>query len=131
MSDIEHRRATRLRVMDAIYRETGDDPSVTVTLPHLREELGLSDDNMANALHWLEGEELITWHKHGIGTRTRMHASITHLGVKAMEQSELRPDSATELFPARGTVIVHLHDSPSTLQINSPGAVQNVDGHRP
>lgn len=130
MSDIEKSRANRLQVMAAIHQKAGDNTTEFVSLWDIREALGLTDDAMANAVDYLEGERLIKPLRTGTGQRTPMSTEITHEGVVEMEKSEGQPDQPTEHFPPRNSVttVYNIGNvSGSALQLGSPGAWQDAD----
>jgi hypothetical protein len=111
MTDLDtDRRANRLRVMEAIFAQTQDDATVFVALWDVREALDLTDDGMANAVDFLEGEGLITTLRTGTGQRTPMHAMITHQGVSWMEaQAEIERDPAVRVRAIRKALLVWLY----------------------
>lgn len=128
MFDVEQRRATRLRVLSMIYEQAGDNTRQLVDLFAIREPLGLTDDEMANAIDYLEQQGLIDSSRTYHGQHTPMHASISHRGVIEMEKSAQSPEQPTDYFPPLNSVVVHIGTvTGSAFQIDSPGATQNSD----
>jgi hypothetical protein len=127
LSNIEKRDADRLRVMAAIYREAGDNTETFVDMWAIREELGLTDDEAANAVIQLRDRRLITYTRTMTGQRTPMHVEITPRGVREMEASEREPQRPTANLPAQSAVVnIYGPVSNSGFQVNSAGASQHV-----
>lgn len=128
MSSIEERKAIRLRVLAAIHDEVGDDTRQYVSLWELRDALGLSDEQMANTVSYLENEGLVHAIRTMAGQMTPINGGITHQGVVEMERSAQDPNESTDYFPPLKTVTVNIgsvHGSP--FQIGSPGATLRAD----
>jgi hypothetical protein len=126
LSSVEERRAVRLRVMNTIYEASGASEAAIVSGPQLLEDLGLTDDDLADACKYLEGERLIKCHYTGWGHRTPYHMQITHSGIKEMEQSHQAPGKPTQHFPPLSVVYVQGNMVGSVVQSGSPGAHQEV-----
>jgi cytochrome c556 len=125
MSNLEQRRADRLRIMKSIYEQTGDNTRDYVDLWEIRAKLDLTDDEMGNAVDWLEAQRLIEALRTGTGQRTPMHAQITHRGVVEMERSETEPEQPTEHFPPLISIVNVGGDMiGSAINSGSPGATQ-------
>lgn len=107
VQDIEERAAIRLRVMRAIFEQTGHDTDQAVDLAPLRGMLGLSDDDMADAVDYLEAENLIRPLRAAHGERTPQRAHITHRGVHEMKQFIKAPHHATAHLPSQDAVLMH------------------------
>jgi hypothetical protein len=126
-SALEQRKASRLQIMSAIYDKAGDNTDELVDLWAIREALGLTDDEMGNAVSYLAGEGLIDLRITGTGQRTPMRAHLTHRGVVEMEQATGSPERATEHFPPLNSVVVHIGNvTGSALQIGAAGSTQNA-----
>jgi hypothetical protein len=80
--DVEKRRADRLRVMKAIYDTSDGSEYTLVSGPQLLEDLGLPDQELADACLYLEGEHLITSTHTSWGHATPFHIQITHWGIR-------------------------------------------------
>lgn len=119
-------KTDRLLVMKAIYEVLGDDTDSLAQLWPIREEQGLDDDRMANAVNYLEGEYLIKLLRTMTGQRTPMHANITHRGVREMEKAEANPEQPSTYFPPFVSV-VHVGGNMigSAIQSGSAGAAQH------
>jgi hypothetical protein len=131
--DIERRQANRLRVMKAIFDASGGSERVIVyTAPHpveahLPESLGLSDEEIADVCHYLQGEGLIVAALEVAEALGPIAVQINHLGIKEMEQSLGAPREPTQHFPPAISVInVHGPVIGSAIQSGSPGAQQDV-----
>ncbi|WP_157488930.1 hypothetical protein [Pseudofrankia sp. DC12] len=125
---MQQNKQTRLRVMNAIYQEVGDDTQRFAHLWAIRDSLGLHDEDMGRAVDYLEGEGLIKALRTIAGQRTPMHASITHYGFREMEESTEHPDQATQYFPPFNSMTINIANvSGSALQIGSPGATQRAE----
>lgn len=124
MTDLDtDRRANRLRVMAAIFEQTQDDTTVFVALWDIREAMELTDDGMANAVDFLEGEGLVTTIRPGTGQRTPMHGMITHRGVSWMEaQADIEHDPVIRVRAIRKALLVWLYQEKHQGALISPVA---------
>jgi len=59
MTDIEKKQANRFLVMNAIYEASGGSEHNSASGQDLLNDLGLSDEELADACKYLEGEHLI------------------------------------------------------------------------
>jgi len=127
MTEIEKQRTNRLLVMKAIYDESEGSEGNAVSGPDLLESLSLSHQELGDACEYLEGEGLIK------GTRTLwsnlipIKITITHRGIKEMEESLQTPSKSTRHFPP-AVSIIHVHGDliGSAIQSGSPGAQQEM-----
>jgi hypothetical protein len=126
MSSIDERRAVRLRVMNAIYEASGASEHTLVSGAQLMEDLGLSDEDLADACKYLEGEHLIKPRGGMWEHLTPFRLNITHWGIKEMEQSHQAPGEPTQHFPPLSVVYVNGNVIGSAIQSGSPGAHQEV-----
>lgn len=101
MTNFAQREANRLRVLLEIYGQTEDDTRKFVSLWDIREALGLTDDEMANAVDFLESRRLIRPLRTLGGQRTPGQTRITQAGVAQMERTEkaAQPMFFSELNP--------------------------------
>jgi hypothetical protein len=129
MTGVAQKKADRLRVMNEIYSDAGDNTMDHVDLWEIRERLGFGDEEMGVIVDYLEGERLIEALRTMAGQRTPMRATITHRGVKEMERSEELPAQPTDHFPPRAGTIINVSGDMigSAIQSNSAGATQHVD----
>ena len=111
--EVERRRAERLRVLKAIYDISVGSETTMVAGTQLLANLGLSDQEIADACAWLEGENLITSMRAAWGHLTPINVQITHRGIKEMEQ-----DSAEAPVIAAQ---IGLEDLPRLIQITQQG----------
>lgn len=122
------RRANRASVMESIFAQTQDDTTVFVALWDVRESLDLTDDSMANAVDFLEGEGLITTIRPSTGQRTPMHGMITHRGVSWMEaQADIEHDPVIRVRAIRKALLVWLYQEKHRGALISP-VVEAVTG---
>jgi hypothetical protein len=125
--DVERRQAMRLRVMKAIFDETGGSVTNFVSGPDVRERLKPSDQEMADACAYLESEGLIKCTRTLSGELTPIVVQITHRGIKEMEQSLQSPREPTRHFPPAFSVVnVQGNVIGSAIQSGSPGAEQKM-----
>ena len=124
LSDLKQRQADRLRVMAAIFDESGASQSSFVQLWPIREAFGFSDEYMGAIIGYLAAEGLVEPLKASTGSYTPMHATITHWGIKEMELSQEHPETPTEHFPPSINVTVHGNITGSPLQIGTTGSTQ-------
>lgn len=121
MADNAKRAADRLRVLLAIYEQTEDDTRKFVLLWDIRDALGLTDDEMANAVNFLESRGLIEPLRTMAGQLTPMQTRITHAGVNRMELAEKstpRPRSAVTISYPQPVEATNL---PRRVSITAPG----------
>jgi hypothetical protein len=127
MTDTEKKQADRLLVMKAIYEASGGSEHDSVSGQDLLNDLGLPDEELADACMYLEGEHLIRSTRTMWGHLTPYIINITHRGIKEMEQSLQAPTKPTEHFPPAISIInVHGDVIGSPIQSGSPGASQAV-----
>lgn len=127
MTSMEEKKANRLLVMNAIYEASGGSENTMVSGPDLLQNLGLSDEDLADACNFLKGERLIKGDGSSWGHRTPFIIHVTHWGIKEMEQSIEAPTKPTEHFPP-AVSIIHVEGNVigSPIQSGSPGARQEV-----
>jgi hypothetical protein len=95
--DIERKRIARALLLAGVFSETDGDERLLVDAGAIGAQVGLSPEEVTQAAKYLEGENLLkgTWF---LGPKPP-HVSITHWGVKEMEDSQTYPDRPTEHFP--------------------------------
>ncbi len=126
MVEVEKRRADRLRVMTWIFDASGGSETVPVSGPELLEAIGLDDHELGDVCTFLSGEGLIKKGGGGVwGHYTPFMITITHKGIREMEQSFKAPTEPTQHFPPAISVI-HIEGNVigSALQSGSSGAHQ-------
>jgi hypothetical protein len=102
--DVEKRRANRLRVMKAIFEESGGSETELVDTAQLRNDLALSDTELADARNYLEGEGLIT-------ARYRVLGQLSPIAVQIRHRVSRRWSSLRE--PRLGRQSISRRPSPS------------------
>jgi hypothetical protein len=127
MTGIDKQQANRLLVMKAIYDASEGSESNAVSGQDLLGTLGLSDQELADACKYLEGEHLIRGTRTAWGHLTPYIINITHRGIKEMEESLQTPNKPTAHFPPAISVI-HVQGNliGSSIQSGSPGAQQET-----
>jgi hypothetical protein len=127
MVDLNKRKADRLRVMNELFEAASGSERQIVNTRAVPTKLGLSDEEMADACKYLEGEGLIGPMKGLWGRPFPTNVQLTHWGVREVERSREHPEVATEHFPPLVTVTyVHGDVVGSAIQAGSPGATQTV-----
>jgi hypothetical protein len=126
--DVVGRQALRLRVMKAIFDESGGSGTHLVPGPDIREQSKASDQDIVDACVYLESEGLIECMRSLSNELTYMTVHITHRGIVEMEKVEKTPNQPTRYFPAASIVVVH--GDGNTVQSGSPGAQQEVSQKR-
>lgn len=91
--------------MNAIFEQADGREHVYVNCQPLAEELGLSDEEMASASDFLAGEHLIEPMNALWGKPYPPRVSLTHWGIKEIEQSREEPEQPTEHFPPLVSII--------------------------
>ncbi len=98
-----------------------------VSGPQLLEDLGLPDQELADACKYLQGEYLIKNSHTSWGHLSPYYVQITHAGIKEIEQSRQAPREPTQHFPPAVSVMnFHGPVIGSPIQSGSPGAHQEV-----
>jgi hypothetical protein len=126
--DLPKRRANRLRVMTEIFQAAHGNRHVFVEIDPIRNKLELSDEEMADACNYLEGEGLIEA-THTLWNRPfPVQVTLTHWGIREVEQSQEHPEQPTEHFPSLVSVTQIFHGDVigSPIQAGSPSAMQTT-----
>lgn len=128
MVDVAKRRAIRLRVMTEIFEAAHGNRHEYVQIDPIREKLQLSDEEMADACNYLEGEGLIEALPGLWGRDFPQTVTLTHWGIREVEQSQEHPEEPTEHFPSLVSVTQIFHGDVvgSPIQAGSPGATQTT-----
>ncbi len=128
MVNLRKRKADRLRVMNEFFEVADGSEQAIIDTEAVCTKLGLSDQEMADACGYLEGEGLIS-PMPGLWNRRFPHrVRLTHPGIREVEESRSHPETPTEHFPPLGTITQHFHGDviSSAIQAGSPGATQTV-----
>ncbi len=126
MVNLNKRKADRLRVMNEFFEVAGGSELELIDTGAVRAKLGLSDQEIADACKYLEGQGLINAGR-GLGRKFPPWVQLTHWGIREVEESRERPEDPTEHFPPLVTV-THIHGDVvgSAIQAGSPGATQTT-----
>jgi hypothetical protein len=126
--DIERRRASRLRVMKAIFDMSGGSEDQEVLGEELAARAELTPQELGDACHYLAGEGLIGEAMPDMGASPVPYwINITHQGIREMEQSLGAPSEPTRHFPPAISVVnVQGSVIGSAIQSGSPGAQQEM-----
>jgi enamine deaminase RidA (YjgF/YER057c/UK114 family) len=117
---IEERRALRARFMEKLYATTEGDEQRRVAAEEICSALGVGEEEMLILVQYLAGERLLKYA--GMGPMV----SITHDGVREVEELLYRPERPTEHFPPYNQVIVYGNVSGTQLQVGVQGSTQVV-----
>jgi hypothetical protein len=125
--NIEEKRKLRTAIMRWVFEVTGGSqrelahPS-EFTVPDGWTGEQPSEDDIGDAVKWLEGERLLKahWSLGGLPS-----VQLTHPGIREMEQALAAPEKQTEHFvPLVNITTIHGDVIGSQLQQGSPGASQ-------
>lgn len=114
---LEDKRRRRLQFMKALYEKTDGRELAMVDMWELGDELGFSREDTGATAEYLVGEFLMEYAALGGAI------SITHLGVREVEESMQNPDSPTQHFPPINVIQIG-YMANSSIQQGSPGSVQ-------
>jgi hypothetical protein len=111
--------------MNAIYDEAKGEEWNLIDSPDLASRLGEDNDEVRQAVKYLDAEGLVKaeWFLSGDAT-----VSLDHRGIVEVERSRSTPSEPTEHLAPYQSIQVHVHGDlvNSPMQIASPGASQNV-----
>lgn len=96
---VEERKRRRLRFMDMLYDEVGDDTLAVVSVEDLADRLEWSGPDAEVVVEFLRVQGLLDAH---MGNQV----SITNPGIVEVERSRLRPEEPTEHFPPPNSVYI-------------------------
>lgn len=114
----------RTRFMEWLYETSDGNEVATVEEKAFVDETGVGERELENAIRYLEGEGLLRAHW-SLGGILPGGVSITHLGVREIEEALTRPAHPTEHFvPMMNITTVHGNVVGSQIQQGSPGASQ-------
>src|SRR5438309_9830694 len=99
------RKANRLRLMNLFFEEADGRQNVYVNCEPLAQQLDISDEEMASACDFLAGEHLIEPMQALWGKPYPPRVSLTHWGIKEIEQAREDPDEPTEHFPPLVSIV--------------------------
>lgn len=106
MEAVEEERKRRLQFMKKLFEESGGDEWGVILMYDIGEKLGFDRQTTDRITQYLSGENLLKFVSLGGGI------SITHWGVKEMEESLLNPTEPTVHFPAVNIInIGHMENS--------------------
>ena len=115
---LEERRRRRAAFMHALYDAVDASPLPSVLPQALAEPAGLDLEDIEAVVQFLENDGLIA------SQSLDGDVSITHLGVKEVEQSLARPDEPTEHFPP--ATHIHVTGNVYGLQASTIDSTQHV-----
>lgn len=115
--NLEDKRRRRLQFMKALYDKTDGRQLAMVDMWEVGDELGFSREDTEATTEYLVGEDLMEYAALGGAI------SITHLGVREVEESMQNPESPTQHFPPINVIQIG-YMANSSIQQSSPGSVQ-------
>jgi len=119
--DIAKRQADRLRLIKAIFDAAdGSESEVVHFAPTIQHELGLTDQELANACNYLIGEGLISSAIKIEQPPVHIAVRLTHPGIIEIEQSMAEPTKPTEHLPAAISPAISVVTIQNSTVIGSP-----------
>jgi hypothetical protein len=118
MVSIEQRQAWRTAIMHAVYDETNGDEFSIIEIGSIGTALEMPTAEITNAAKYLEGEGLIKaiWTLGG----SPPAVSITHRGIREVEESRAAPTRPTQHFtPYVNVITIHGDVTDSIVQAGS------------
>jgi len=119
MQDIERKKIQRFKVLQELYKQTNGDEHVFANINDICKKIGVPHSEYNALSKYLEGESLIEFRALG-GI-----VSISHWGVKEIEEAHSNPDNPTEHFPAFNVVYVENMNN-SQIQQGNVGSSQSM-----
>lgn len=116
--DIEQRRADRIRFLNRLFDDANGSELTGVNMWPIAEQLGMDQVRALDAVHYLTHEGLIM--AMGIGGTY----SLTHQGIKVMEDARNHPDKPSERFPPLSIVIA---GAGSQIQVGTVTSQQTIN----
>lgn len=119
---VEESDRRRLIIMNELRERGGDGTLNPVRVSEIAEAHSLKEEDLANAVQYLNAEGLVEHHPGN-------QVTLTHLGLKEIEALERKPSEPTTHFPA---INISFGDHASGVQISagSPGSHQQLDFSR-
>ncbi len=93
MDTLEVKKTQRFLFMNRLHEKTNGNQYAAVNMWEIGQELGLTQDQTELAVQYLEGEKLLEFGGWG------GYVSITHYGVRQVEEALSKPDEPTQYFP--------------------------------
>ena len=124
VSALEELRAQRFAYLRAVYDAADGNERAMVPMREIGESLGFDYSQSDTIVTYLDGEGLLKWAAFGL-------VSLTHWGLKEVEEALSRPDEPTEHFPAYVIAQNYINIgtmSQSQIQQGTVGSSQNLDG---
>ncbi len=105
MTNIDELRKKRFRFLRLCYEKSGGDRFTAFGLWEIGDELGFSRDESERIIDYLAGENLIEHQTIG-------EISLTHYGIREVEEALSHPERPTHYFPAVNIInIQHMEGS--------------------
>lgn len=117
MSTIEELRKKRFNFLRLCYEKSGGDRFTGFGLWEIGDELGFSRDEAERIIDYLAGENLIEHQTVG-------EISLTHFGIRQVEEALSHPERPTHYFPAVNIINIH-HMEGSQIQQGVTGSNQS------
>jgi hypothetical protein len=119
MGIYEDNTKKRFAFLKALYEKTGGSRSAEEDMWKIGAELGLDSEDTTNVVEYLDGEGLLEE-----GGSLGGGITLSHAGVKEIEQTLRDPQKPTEHFPAGMNIIIEKMINSQIVQ-GSPGAQQH------
>jgi hypothetical protein len=118
---LEERQAKRFALLRALYERSEGSPSAALNKDEVFANLGWSRDEFEGAVEYLVNERLAT-HPYFGGV-----ISITHAGVREVEQALQHPQAPTPHFPANINITTIHKMVNSQIQQGTSGSEQRLE----
>lgn len=118
MSTLEKKKKERFQVLEKLYKDSDADSTCFFMYDDICKELGIEEKNWNPILQYLEGEGLVE-------SRSFQDVSISHAGIKEIEEVHSRPDKPTEHFlPMNLVYVQNMHGS--QVQVGTTNSSQSM-----
>ena len=124
--DVDEMIKRRFQFLHEIYDLSNADINRYYQSYKVGEKLGYSNKLTTQVIQYLEKEGLIKFRTDAMTT-----ISITHEGIKEVEQALTNPNEATEHFSPAKNIIINIKEmTDSQIQIESPYAIQSKTSNK-
>ncbi len=104
MNIINENQTYRFMILLELYKQSNADIDYAYDLREMANQIGIGNRSFQSAYKYLYMQDLIsmrpTSDSNGGGNGSSYLATITHKGIKAVEETCRRANQATEFFPA-------------------------------
>lgn len=97
---VQENQHYRFQILMELYRVSNSDMDYVTNIQELASNIGINHQTFQAAYKYLYMHELIRMHPSmSFGNQSQYRASITHLGMKVVEEVFKFPQKASEFFP--------------------------------